>query len=68
MKSKTLELISKCNNENGKIECLSRYYIECLEYTSKNNVSLIRKSDCEIFVVESLRIINEEMTQHKPDK
>jgi hypothetical protein len=66
MTSKILELISKCNKENGKIEFLSRHYIECLEYASKDKVSLISKTDCDIFVIESSRIITEEMTPYKP--
>jgi hypothetical protein len=66
MTSKILELISKYNKENEKIEYLSRYYIECLEYASKDKVSLISKIDCDIFVIELSRVITEEMTPKRP--
>ena len=61
MKSEILELIMICNKENRKIECLSHHYIKCLENASKNKVPLISRSDCDTFVIESSRIINEEM-------
>ena len=48
--------ISNCNQETrhrNKIECLSKYYVQCLEYVDKSKNKQITNKICDIFVSES---------------
>lgn len=53
-----LAYVSKCNNlkqgNHKKMECLSKYYVECLEYASKNNNN--NNNVCDIFILESTNL------------
>lgn len=55
-----LQNVSTCNkekNESNKIECLSKFYVKCLEYVDKRNSKEITNSFCDIFVTETSKKI-----------
>lgn len=51
-----LQKISICKEEttdSGRTECLSKFYVQCLEYVDKTNKKHVTNHFCDIFVTES---------------
>jgi hypothetical protein len=51
-----LQKVSICKEEtiyNNRIECLSKFYVQCLEYVDKTNKKQVNNSLCDIFITES---------------